>query len=78
MARGAVAEALFDLLTLDERGHENDRDVREIGSRVHRVSQLEAVHLGHRHVAEDYVRTDPFYEAKALLPVLRNVNVVGR
>jgi len=42
------------------------------------IGQLEAVHLRYRHVAEDYVRTDPLYEVEALLPVLRDVHVVGR
>src|SRR6266487_2602206 len=77
MARGAMAEALVDLLALDRRGHEHDRDVGEIRPRANRVRQRKADHIGHRHVGEDYVRTDPLYEGETVGAIRRDVHVVG-
>ena len=73
-----MPEAFFDLLALDRRRHEYDRDVRDIGHRAHRVGQLEAIHNRHRHVAEDYVRTNALNEIESSLPILGDVHVVGR
>src|SRR5205814_7379714 len=71
-------ETLVDLLALDRRGHEDDRDMRDTRSRAHRIGQLEAVHQRHRHVAEDYVRMESLYQVESLLAVLRHVHLVAR
>src|SRR5207237_6982507 len=47
-----------------------------VRSRAHRVGQLETIHHGHRHVTEDYVRTQVTYELQSLLAILRDVHVV--
>src|SRR5439155_2658654 len=78
MPRGAMTETLVDLLALDRRGHEDDRDVREIRSRVHRIGQLEAGHFRHCHVAEHYVRADLLYEIETFLPTLGEVPIIRR
>src|SRR6266480_4099783 len=78
MAGGPVTEALFDLFALDRRRHEHDRNMRERGSRMHRIGHPEAIHLGHHDVAEDYVRTDLVYQRETSLPVLGHVYLVAR
>src|SRR2546426_7324252 len=78
MTGGPMTEALLDLLALHRRAHEDDRDVRELRLRAHRVGHLETIHPGHRHVAEDYVRPHAIYQRQAFDAVLREMHLVGR